>query len=175
MCGVSLGYTAVWFVRWNFMCWLVLFIIVIVDQLCKIYARCSIKGTYGFEFLNGLVKFVYLENRGAAFGILKDSRYIFIASTLIIITGLFYVILYKKINDKLFKIGATFIASGGFSNLIDRLFLGYVIDYIKLSFFSPVCNLADYFITVGTIILIIYILKHDNKSNNIENISRGKS
>ena len=49
------------------------------------------------------------------------------------------------------------IIGGGIGNLIDRVFLGYVIDYIQLSFFPPVCNFADYCITAGTILFVIYI------------------
>ena len=69
-----------------------------------------------------------------------------------------YLIKYKNLNDKMFLTAAALIISGGLGNLIDRLFLGYVVDYIKLSFFSPICNFADYCITFGTIILIIYVV-----------------
>ena len=50
------------------------------------------------------------------------------------------------------------IIGGGIGNLIDRIFYGYVIDYISLSFFPPVCNFADYCITVGTVLLMVYVL-----------------
>ena len=64
----------------------------------------------------------------------------------------------KKIPDGAYIIG------GGIGNLIDRIFLGYVIDYLQLSFFSPVCNFSDYAITVGTVLLVIYLLFFSDSS-----------
>lgn len=147
------------------MYWLISILTLIIDQICKMCAKNFISGKSDIEVYNGMMKFVYLENTGAAFGILKNSRYIFIISTLIIILGLSYILCNKKIKNKLFRVGAALIIGGGVSNLVDRLLLGYVIDYIKLSFFAPVCNLADYFITVGSVLLIIYILKYGDDEN----------
>ena len=53
---------------------------------------------------------------------------------------------------------AALIIGGGLGNLFERIFLGYVVDYLSLSFFSPVCNFADYCITAGTVCLIVYLL-----------------
>ena len=61
-------------------------------------------------------------------------------------------------KSKLFSISAALIIGGGIGNLIDRIFLGYVIDYLQLSFFSPVCNFADYCISIGTVLLVINLL-----------------
>ena len=54
------------------------------------------------------------------------------------------------------------IIGGGIGNLIDRIRLSYVIDYLQLSFFSPVCNFADYCITAGTVMLVVYLLFFSN-------------
>ncbi|RGH89804.1 signal peptidase II [Ruminococcus bromii] len=54
------------------------------------------------------------------------------------------------------------IIGGGIGNLIDRIFYGFVVDYISVSFFPPVCNFADYCITVGTLLLIVYVLFFSN-------------
>ena len=59
---------------------------------------------------------------------------------------------------KFFYICSALIVGGGIGNLIDRIFYGYVIDYLSLSFFPPVCNFADYCITAGTVMLIIYVM-----------------
>ena len=50
------------------------------------------------------------------------------------------------------------ILSGGFGNLIDRVFRGYVVDFLQFSFFSPVCNAADYYITIGAVLLVISVM-----------------
>ena len=67
---------------------------------------------------------------------------------------------------------AGLIIGGGIGNLIDRIFYGYVIDYISLSFFPPVCNFADYAITIGTILLIIYVLFFSNTFDNSEKVAK---
>ena len=48
-------------------------------------------------------------------------------------------------------------------NLLDRIFLGFVTDYLQVEFFRPVCNISDYFITVGVIVMMIYTLKNDGE------------
>ena len=63
-----------------------------------------------------------------------------------------------KPTSKFLLTSLSLVLCVGIGNLIDRIFLGYVIDYIQLSFFNPVCNFADYCITIGTALLVIYIL-----------------
>ena len=53
---------------------------------------------------------------------------------------------------------ASLIIGGGLGNLIERVFMGYVTDYLSLSFFPPICNFADYCITAGTVCLIVWLL-----------------
>ena len=84
-----------------------------------------------------------------------------------------YIIMFvKHPKGKMFYISAGLIIGGGIGNLIDRVFYGYVIDYISLSFFSPVCNFADYAITIGTILLIIYVLFFSNAFDNSEKVAK---
>ncbi|MDR0914052.1 MAG: signal peptidase II, partial [Oscillospiraceae bacterium] len=108
------------------------------------------------------LSFVYVENEGAALGILKNQRWIFIIVTSILLAIIIWVMATGKIKSRLFYAAALLIVGGGIGNLIDRIYLGYVIDYIQLSFFPPVCNFADYCVTAGTIILVIYILFYSN-------------
>ena len=66
------------------------------------------------------------------------------------------------------------IIGGGLGNLFERIFLGYVVDYLSLSFFPPICNFADYCITAGTVCLIVYLLffsdfmKNDKKKEKLD-------
>lgn len=140
--------------------WIAFFItsLVIIDQLLKAFVIKRIKFNKSIVLIPKLLEITYVENRGAAFGIFQNQRIIFIIFTIIMILFFIYLIFYKKINDKIFLISATLIMSGGIGNLIDRIFLGYVVDYIKLSFFSPVCNFADYCISFGSVILFFYIM-----------------
>ena len=106
--------------------------------------------------------FTYVENRGVAFGMFSDMRWFFVAVTAVLIAIIIYIMFKKKPSGKMFYISAALIIGGGIGNLIDRIFYGFVVDYISVSFFPPVCNFADYCITVGTILLIVYVLFFSN-------------
>lgn len=133
-------------------------LIVVIDQLLKLLVVNTIKTSGSVEILGGLVNFQYVENRGMAFGMLKDCRWLFIIFTVIVVVGVIIYMITTKPQSKFLLTSLALILGGGVGNLIDRIFLGYVVDYIQLSFFSPVCNFADYCITIGTVLLIIYIL-----------------
>lgn len=134
------------------------FFIVIIDQIIKYVVTLYLPQAGTVTAVPYILDLTYVENRGVAFGMFKDMRWFFIIFTSIIILVLLYIIFYKDIKSKLFYISSALIIGGGIGNLIDRIFLGYVIDYLQLSFFSPVCNFADYAITAGTVMLIIYLL-----------------
>lgn len=129
-----------------------------VDQITKLYAINVIKPQGTVTLIDNLYYMTYLENRGAAFGMLQNQRIVFIAVTLVIFAAFGYVLCKYKIEGKLFFTAIVLIFGGGVGNLIDRVFRGYVVDFLQFSFFSPVCNLADYFITAGAVLLIISVL-----------------
>lgn len=133
-------------------------ILVVIDQILKYAVTTNLRYAEDITIIPNLLDITYVENRGAAFGIFQNQRWFFIIFAVIMIIFFAYLIKYKNLNDKMFLVAAALIISGGIGNLIDRLFWGYVVDYIKLSFFSPICNFADYCITFGTIILIIYVI-----------------
>ncbi len=133
-------------------------LIVVADQLIKLLVVNTIKGGSSVSILNGHVEFTYLENRGMAFGMLQNARWLFIIFTSIVMVAIVVYMLKTKPKSKFLLMSLALVLGGGIGNLIDRIFLGYVVDYIQLSFFSPVCNFADYCITIGTVMLMIYIL-----------------
>lgn len=128
------------------------------DQLIKIAAVNNLQGMGKVTVIDNLLYLTYTENRGAAFSMLSNHRWIFIAFTVAALAVLIFIIFKFKIKDKLFVISSMLIIGGGIGNLIDRIRFGYVVDYIYWSFFTPVCNFADYCITCGTVILMIYII-----------------
>ncbi len=144
-------------------------LIVVIDQICKFYAYRYIKGSSGFELIKGLLNIVYVENRGIAFGIFSGaSRYIFIILSLAMVVTITYLLLRNKRANKIFKISSAFIIGGGIGNLIDRVLWGYVIDYLQLSFFSPICNISDYFITFGAVLMIVYLIFIYDKEKDVK-------
>ena len=150
-------------------------VVVVLDQLFKVLVVEAINQNGSITVIENLLDFIYVENRGAAFGMLANARWIFIIVTSIVIVGFIIALFKNKTDKKLFYISSALIIGGGVGNLIDRVYLGYVIDYIAVSFFPPVCNFADYAVTVGTFLFLIYMifqsdfLKDKNKIDKVVN------
>ncbi len=134
----------------------------VIDRLTKIYAVNNLmeKNIDGKVF-----NLTYLENRGAAFGILQDKRLIFIIlTTAIVIYLLYYFIKNIKTSPMILNLSLAMIISGAIGNFYDRLIQGYVVDFIEFSFVRfPVFNVADILVTAGCALMIIYILLHGDK------------
>ncbi len=129
-----------------------------IDQATKLYALNVIKPQGTITVIDNFYYFVYVENRGAAFGIMQNRQWLFIIITFLIFAAFGYMLYNYKIEGKLFLLAIVLVIGGGIGNLIDRIFRGYVVDFLQFSFFDPVCNLADYFITVGAVFLIISMI-----------------
>jgi signal peptidase II len=137
----------------------------ILDRISKIYAINNfIDNPYDGSILN----FTYLENRGAAFGILQNNRLFFIMLTMTVVGYLiYYFIKHYKTNTSLLNIAITFVITGAVGNFYDRLIKTYVVDFIEFSFINfPVFNVADIFVTVGSILIIIYLLFFEEGEKN---------
>ena len=140
--------------------WIAIAVIsVVLDQITKWLAVVNLKGNESVSIIGEVLHFTYVENRGAAFGMMKDARWIFmIISTVAIAALVFYLVKYKP-KSYLAVSAIGMIVGGGIGNMIDRVWLGYVVDfiYIKIIDFA-VFNVADSFVCVGTALLVIYIL-----------------
>ncbi|MGN1112590.1 MAG: signal peptidase II [Acutalibacteraceae bacterium] len=130
---------------------------IVADQLIKILVINNLKPVKSVTVIDNLLNFTYVENKGMAFGMLANQRWIFIALTSAVILALIIAVIKLKKQGTMFYISAALLIGGGIGNLIDRLLYGYVVDYISLSFFPPVCNFADYCVTAGVIMLLIYL------------------
>ena len=133
------------------------------DQLIKYLVIKNIALTDTIEAIPGLLNFIYVKNTGAAFSILSDKTGLLsVVSVAVCVFVVFYLIKYKPKN-KLYLIALGMILGGAAGNMIDRVFRHFVIDYIELAFISfPVFNLADIGITVGAVLLMIYVIFFDN-------------
>ena len=133
-------------------------VLVAVDQVLKFMVSSSVKFSGDLTLIPQLLDITYVENRGAAFGLLQNQRWFFVTFAVLMISFFIYLVRRKKMTDKMFLAASVLIIAGGIGNFIDRITLGYVVDYLKLSFFPPVCNFADYCISIGAVILLIYVL-----------------
>ena len=130
---------------------------IVVDQVIKIFVINNLQPIKSVTVIDNLLTFTYVENKGMAFGMLANQRWIFIALTSSVILALVIAVFKLKNQSRLFYISAALLIGGGIGNLIDRILYGYVVDYIALSFFPPVCNFADYCVTAGVIIFLVYL------------------
>ena len=137
---------------------------VLIDQISKWLIVANMDLGDSVTVVPGLLDFTYSHNDGMAFGLGSDAfRWIFIVVTVVVCAVLVYLMSRAEFNNKLYFASVACIVGGGIGNMIDRLFNGYVVDFLSLSFFPPICNIADYCITAGTIMLVIYILFYFDK------------
>lgn len=133
-------------------------VLVVIDQVIKYFVSAYLQPVGSVVVIDNLFSLTYVENKGVAFGMFSDMRWVFVALTSALLAIIIFYMFKKRPKGKFFYVCAALIIGGGIGNLIDRIFYGYVIDYLSLSFFPPVCNFADYCITAGTIMLVIYLL-----------------
>lgn len=142
-------------------------ILTAIDQLTKYAVVSTVKIDGPKEFLFGLFQFRYVENTGAAFSSFSDNTFLLSVFTVIIIIVGLAVLMTKKLKPMFVNICLLLILSGGIGNVIDRIRLGYVVDFIEPMFIDfAVFNFADCCITVGAFMLIgyeIYDLVSDYK------------
>lgn len=131
-------------------------ILVILDQISKIIIRSLMTLSESITVIPSFLNITYVQNTGAAFSILEGKQWFFIIVSLVVLIAFIYYLKNKSI-DKFDIVIFSLILSGIIGNLIDRIFLNYVTDFIEFILFSknmPVFNLADTFICVGCFLLI---------------------
>jgi signal peptidase II len=110
-------------------------------------------------FIPGVINLVYVENRGAAFGIFQNALAFFIILTIIALAAFIFFLYKKRDGHFLLRLALVLIISGTAGNFIDRVKAGYVIDMIELDFMEfAIFNIADSALTVGTVLFAIYYL-----------------
>lgn len=136
--------------------------IILADQLAKSAATQYLMGQRPIEIIRNFVELHYVKNYGAAFGILQNQRWFFIIITSIVVLAMIsYMLKNSNSLTTLTKLSISMLSGGAVGNLIDRIRLGYVVDFIKLDlkiYNFPVFNIADIFIVAGTALLVYTVL-----------------
>ena len=140
--------------------------LIAMDQVTKSWAVNTLMEKGSMPFINGLLGFRYAENTGAAFSILRDKQLLLILMTSVIIMGLigFMVKAIRMDEHVVVKLSYMLIVSGAIGNLIDRVRLNFVIDFMEFKFIQfPIFNIADVCVVTGVSLLIIatLFLKYD--------------
>lgn len=144
--------------------YIVLFVVLLIaDQGSKYWARTVLYQQSSIQVIPRVLRFSYVENRGAAFGMLQGQKFFFVMMTFLLI-GLFFVYLKKVHANKWMTLTATFIIAGAIGNLIDRMLLGYVVDFIDFHIiWRYVFNVADIYVVGGTLLTALQVLLQDEK------------
>ena len=137
---------------------IVISILCFLDQYSKVYISLNINKLINKDLL--ILTIEYIRNYGAAFNILSGSR-LFLSLISIISTIILMYLIFIREDKRINKYGLSFIVAGSIGNGVDRIFYGYVIDFIKIKFVDfPVFNIADIAINIGILIMIINYFRY---------------
>ena len=131
-------------------------IVLLFDQITKFLIRINFELNQTFPIIKNIFHLTYIQNFGAGFGILQNQQGILIFVSLLVIGIIFYYIDRIKEKEMLLQVLVGFVLGGTIGNLIDKLIYGFVIDFLDFRIW-PIFNIADSFVTIGVIGLIIYL------------------
>jgi len=140
-------------------------LLTVFDQFTKALSVKHLKDKDAFVLIDGVLELDYLENRGAAFGMLQDQKFfiLFIGIVFMAIIVFFLFKLPENKNYNVMHILLSFIVAGGIGNMIDRFMLGYVVDFISFVLINyPIFNVADIYVvcaTIGLFIVFMFVYK----------------
>ncbi len=138
------------------LCILIVIGTVVLDQISKAWVLRDLVPIGSYPLWDGVLHFTYVENRGAAFGMLANHRWVFMVISTVAILALFLYIFIAKPKSRLEIVSLSFIIGGGIGNMIDRIFRGFVVDFIDVTCINfYVFNIADSFVCVGCGLMIL--------------------
>lgn len=155
-------------------------IVFLVDRISKI---CILKYAFGLSFpdpgkfgesipvIKDVFHLTYHGNTGIAFGMLKDNKFLLIVLCAVILALILLYIYKTKPTLPIEKICYSMIIGGALGNVFDRIFYGFVIDFLDVCFINyPIFNIADSFIVIGTILLAVYILFFEKGKDKVDKV-----
>ena len=135
---------------------------VVADQVTKYLVVANMELHESIDVIPGVFRFTYIHNDGAAFGSLDDARWIFMILSTVAIVAILGYLFWKKPQDKLLLSALILVTGGGIGNMIDRIRLGYVIDFIDFCAFPKlwmwIFNVADICVCVGAGLLALWMI-----------------
>ncbi len=141
-------------------------VLIALDQLVKLYIVSDFKLGQVKSFIPHLVSLTYLQNTGAAFSMLENQQWLFTLVTCLVIGGAVYYLIKHLNASKWMLAGLTLVIAGGLGNFIDRIRQGFVVDMFHLDFINfAIFNVADSYLTVGVVVLLLAMLKEEMNGN----------
>ena len=130
-----------------------------IDQIIKYFVIEYLKPIGVFELIEGFIRLRYVENTGAVFGSFSSHTAVLTVVSIILLIVTVYFLVSQKNKSKLVSFTLLLMIAGGIGNIIDRIRLHFVVDYIEPTFIDfAVFNFADCLITVGAFVLMIYLV-----------------
>ena len=148
-----------------FLHFVVVLLVVLFDRATKMLAVKHLMPISTYPLIQDVLHLTYVENTGAAFGMLKDHRWVFMVFSILMLVVL-AVVVYKYKSDihTLMMTGISFVIGGGIGNMIDRTVFGYVVDFIDFRIINfAVFNVADTFICIGVGLIILDVVLKKSK------------
>lgn len=139
------------------MIWIVVLMVIIADQVSKILCQKYLVSLGTVPVIKGIFHLTYVQNTGAAFGMFQGRNWFFIPAIILVSALLVYFIRHLKSDKGYMKISVALILGGAIGNLIDRITLGYVIDFLDFRIW-PVFNIADSCVVVGAMLLGYFVI-----------------
>lgn len=151
--------------------------VVAADQLTKHLVIANLELYDSIDLIPGVFRLTYIQNEGAAFGMLGNARWLFIVASSLVIIGILWLLFSGRVKNRLLCVSLGLILGGGIGNMVDRLFYGEVfgsgkvvdfLDFYLFPFWTWIFNVADACVVVGTGLLILYIIismVKENKEN----------
>ena len=138
---------------------IIIAVFVAIDQLIKLLVIEQLKPIGSLTVIDDFIQLTYAENTGAAFGSFSGKTSLLSVFTLVIIVaGIIYLMVKKRKFDVEY-VCITLVISGGIGNLVDRIFRGFVVDYIEPLFIDfAIFNFADILVTCSCIVLAVWLL-----------------
>lgn len=132
---------------------------VVLDQVTKAIVVSHMTLHQELPFLPGFLRLYYTENTGAAFSMLADHRWVFVLFSAVAMAVILYILVRQLHRHPLLTVSLSMVLGGGIGNMIDRVLNGSVVDFLDFQFVNfAVFNVADIFVTCGSIALAVYII-----------------
>lgn len=146
-----------------------------LDQLSKVAVCNLVEPIHTIPLWNNVFHFTYVENRGAAFGIMQNQFAFFYIVTALVILGVTVYMVAKRPKNLWLTSSLTLLVGGALGNLADRLLRGFVVDFLDFRIIHfPVFNLADCFVVCGAVILACYIIFVEGRENKPEETEKAE-
>jgi signal peptidase II len=147
---------------------IIIAVLVGIDQLTKYFTVVYVKPVGSISVIDGFFRLTYVENRGAALGMFQNQRWFFIGMTSLLILAACVLLVKYKHHTWASYTCAILIIGGGIGNLIDRVLVGFVVDFLSFSIFPPVFNFADCCVTVGAFLFAYHVLFAERKLKSMD-------